>query len=312
MRISAVFSLLAVGIASFAPAAENTTLTVNQTPDTIWIRAGERPLLEYRFGNVPYKPYVKQWFTPGGVNILRDSPSDHKHHHAMMYAVGVDGINFWEEAGNPGKQLHRGFDRVGTFARPEAAEAGFTERLDWVAADGRLLLRERRTLKALMGEMPDASVLIWKSRFTPPGRDVELTGRHYFGLGLRFVESMDRVGQFLSADGKPGETVRGTERLVPARWIAYTAPVEGKPVTVALFDHPANPRFPAGKFTMTQPFSYMSATLDLKAKPLPLKADATLDLRYAVVLWQRETKPAEVEAFYRRWVETLAGKERNP
>jgi len=307
LRIGSLGGLAWMTVFGVTTLADEPKLKIEQTPPSLWIRAAERPVLEYRFEKVSHKPYVKKWFTPGGVNILRDAPQDHLHHHGMMYAIGVNGVNFWEETNEPGKEVHRGFENVGTTTSGGIAVAGFTERLDWVSDQGKPLLAEKRTLHSLSGKDLDASVLIWKSRFTtPPAEAVELTGRHYFGLGMRFVESMDRVGRFFNADDKQEKTVRGSERLVPARWIAYTAPAGGKQVTVALFDHPANPRFPAGKFTMTDPFAYLSATLDLKKKPLPLAADASLDLRYAVALWERDVSADEVEKLYRRWVLLLS------
>ena len=50
------------------------------------------------------KFYIKELFTPGGVQVLRDSPPDHKHHHGLMFAIGVDGVDFWgEETGAGGR-----------------------------------------------------------------------------------------------------------------------------------------------------------------------------------------------------------------
>ncbi|MHC4656117.1 MAG: DUF6807 family protein, partial [Planctomycetota bacterium] len=63
---------------------------------------------------VPFKPYVQQLFSPAGVNILRDAPADHLHHHALMFAVKVNGVNFWEETPTAGKQLHKFFTDVKT------------------------------------------------------------------------------------------------------------------------------------------------------------------------------------------------------
>ena len=90
---------------------------------------------------------------------------------------------------------------------------------------------------------------------------------------MRFVESMDRVGKFIQADAVRDEVIRGTEHVVATKWIAYTAPVDGKPVTVALFDHPGNARHPAGMFRMLDPFAYMSATLNLYKEPLEIVAE---------------------------------------
>ena len=87
-------------------------LRIEQGKNTISIRAGDRPVLEYRFTDVPFKPCVARLWTPGGVQILRNSPDDHKHHHALMYAVGVDGVNFWEEAPRDqvGREVHRSLE----------------------------------------------------------------------------------------------------------------------------------------------------------------------------------------------------------
>ncbi|MBW7939136.1 MAG: hypothetical protein H3C63_10135, partial [Candidatus Omnitrophica bacterium] len=48
--------------------------------------------------------------------------------------------------------------------------------------------------------------------------------------------------------------------------------------------HKDNPRFPATWFTMTQPFAYLSATLNLSREPLAVKKGEDLDLRYLIVL----------------------------
>ena len=67
---------------------------------TLTASAGGRPLLLYRKASpTAMKPYIQELYTPGGVQVLRDSVPDHKHHHGMMFAVAADGVNFWEEGG---------------------------------------------------------------------------------------------------------------------------------------------------------------------------------------------------------------------
>ena len=210
---------------------------------------GGKVAVEYRFDDVPFKPYVKTFTTPSGANILRDSPADHKHHHALMFAVKVDGLNFWEEfpERKPGKQVHREF-----LSEPVAVSGNGVcsldlgkERIDWNTPDGRTLLKETRHVyvRRASDAGGDASVLTWTSRFElPDGKEkAVLTGSHYHGLGVRFPTSMDRVGTHFNAAGKLGPVYRGDERLTETKWTAYTAPVDGKPVTVAVFDDPKNP-----------------------------------------------------------------------
>ena len=78
-------------------AAEPTALRIVEGPATAAIRSGDRTVLEYCAKAAPMKPYVRELFTPGGVQILCDSPADHKHHHGLMFALGVDGVDFWGE-----------------------------------------------------------------------------------------------------------------------------------------------------------------------------------------------------------------------
>ena len=82
-------------------------MKIEKTSDAIAIRDGERTLLEYQQTPNPYKVYVRTFATPNGLQILRDSPHDHVHHHALMYAIGADGVDFWGEnpAAQPGKQI---------------------------------------------------------------------------------------------------------------------------------------------------------------------------------------------------------------
>jgi hypothetical protein len=290
-------------LAAEARAAE---LRITQDNSTVSIFDGDRLVLHYRFRGVPMKPYADQFFSPAGVQVLRDAPHDHKHHHGLMYALAIDGIDFWSEVGQGfGKELHKSLADVKATVRNGTGRAGFVEQLDWVGpASGKLLLVERRTIDLLRADDLGATLVGWRCRLqTPPGKQsITITGSHYFGLGIRFVESMDKGGRFFNADDKPGEIVRGDERLTAVKWCAYTAKADGKPVTAAIFDHPGNVRHPAKMFTMSKPFAYLSATLNVWKEPLAVKAGKPLELSYGVALWDGEVDKATVEKLYQRWL----------
>jgi hypothetical protein len=216
-----------------------------------------------------------------------------------MFAISAEGTSFWIETDKGGKQVPRRLDGPKTTAN--AAE--FTQQLDWTTPDGKVALCEERTVKVHAEPGLPATLLTWRSRLaTPPGKDtVTLGGSHYYGLGARFVETMDKVGEHLNAAGQPGEVVRGEERLVAAKWGAYSAPAGDKPVTVAIFDHPSNLRHPSRLFTMTKHFAYLSATLNLWKEPFQLKAGSPLELRYGVAVWDGKIGAAQIEKLYQRW-----------
>ena len=281
-------------------------MRITMEADAVSIYQGQRNLLCYRYESVPFKPYVQQLYSLGRINVLRDAPHDHLHHHALMYAVAVDGVNFWEEQTDPGRQLHKRFSDMRIDKNGDAAKAGFTEQLDWINPRSReLLLREHRTIKVCQLDDVKATLLSWQTSLgVPPGKkSVTLSGSHYFGLGMRFLESMDTGGEFLNDAGQAGDIVRGTERISRTDWCAYTAEAEGKPVTIAMFGHPENIRHPTHWFTMTSPFAYLAATLNLYKEPLKVNSDKPLVLRYAVAVWDGRIDKSKIDQVYRRWIE---------
>ncbi len=270
------------------------------------VTCGDRTLMDYRLTPNPAKPYVRQLYTPSGVNVLRDQVPDHKHHHGLMFAIAADGVNFWEETPGTGREEPQGASPVSTTAANGTARASLGQDLAWIGPKSPSpILLEHRTV--VVGRSKEGSVTLptWRSTLSaPPGREsVKLTGNCYYGLGMRFPVAMNKGGRFFySADKKERTIVHGDQGVTPARWSAYTASSEGKPVTVAIFESPANLRFPSPIFTMLTPFAYQSATLNLWKEPLVLKQGHPLDLRYGVAAWDGQIDPAAVEALYQQWV----------
>jgi hypothetical protein len=126
-------------------------LQITRDNSTVSIVDGDKPVLRYRYADVPTKPCADQLVSPAGVQVLRDSPHDHKHHHALMFALAVDKVNFWEEnSPKCGKEIHKSFADVRATVVEGVSRAGFVEELDWVgpAADEPLLV-ERREIEVL-------------------------------------------------------------------------------------------------------------------------------------------------------------------
>jgi len=284
--------------------AEN-LMRITTEENIISVYTGDSVLMRYHYRDVPFKPCVQQLFSPRGVNVLRDAPSDHLHHHALMFAVAVDGVNFWEEQQAPGRQVHQSFAEVKIGKRNDVPDAGFTEQLNWLNPRSQeLLLKESRTIEICQLDEFKATLLNWQSILAvPSGKEsVTLTGSHYFGLGMRFMKSMDVGGKFRNAEGRASDVVRGDERLVQARWCSYSAEANGKLVTVAMFGHPDNLRHPTLWFTMTKPFAYLSATLNLHREPLKVTSDRPLVLRYAAAVWDNRVENEQIENVYNWWV----------
>jgi hypothetical protein len=231
----------------------------------------------------PNKPYIAQLFAPGEkpVPLLKDSPSDHFHHHGLMFALNVDDTDFWAEKDikNAGRQEVK--DSVVT-----ASGDGCEQNLRWLATDGTPLLDESRKMRVrAYGKGADAvHWLDWESTLTPAaGREsVRFSGAHYFGLGMRFLPAWAKQGEFIWSDPAITPAIGG-EKVSTGDWCAVRCNIDGYPLTVLMLAHPANPR-PGEWFTMSRPFCYLSATLNLTNKPFTLAMGKSWTLRYGVAV----------------------------
>lgn len=303
LRCVIVLTMLSL-TASISQATEKGPFRVVQNETFLVVFSGATPILQYRHDGSPYKPYIKELFTPKGVQVLRDAPADHLHHHGIMFAVAADGVTFWTETPEGGRQVSRELTGPAITVEPECARISFTHQLDWLApgADAPTL-QETRTIELIEADDLTPTLFTWSSRLHPGGdrESVELTGEHYYGLGCRLLQSLDRVGRFVYAAGEPGPIVRGEERVTPSSWAAYVVPTDDAQVTIAVFDHPQNLRHPATMFTMPEHFAYLSATLNLWKEPLTLRASQPLSLVYGVALWDGEPSVEEIDRTYAKW-----------
>ena len=263
------------------------------------LEAGGRVVARYEPGAAPMKPYVKELFSPAGVEVTVDSPPDHFHHHGLMFAIGAGDTDFWTE--KPFEKNGRQVPRAGTTV---AAPGGVKQTVDWLGTNGAPLLVEARSVRvATVAGGPN--LVTWISELRPAGKDaVRLWGRHYFGLGLRFVPDLngERIAWIFREGTPEGRLVRGDERVRPAAWAAATGTIGGKPVTLAMWGGSRDECGATEWFTMTKPFSYLAATLDLENHPRLLAAGETLALRYGVAVFDGAAGAAEICNACQTWL----------
>jgi len=285
---------------------ESSSQLLVQTMD---IYSGSQKLLSYIYDEKQYKPYVKELFTPSGINILLDSPDDHKHHHGLMFAVKVDGVNFWEETPQSGWQILKSTAKINNITKTNSAANEFLNEILWITPDKKdVFLIEKRRIRIEPCSIFDTNLLNWKCELTVPTskKSATLTGAHYHGLGMRFIRSMDKGGHFFTATNKEGKIFRGDEKLIPDRWCAYTSHAKnGQKVTVAMFANPENSGGETIWFTMKVPFAYLSATMSLHENSFILNRGEALLLQYGVALWDGEIDAQGIEKMYQHWLEQV-------
>lgn len=302
---------MALAASASAAATNELTLEVREAPGELLIRWGGRPLLVYAFATNQFKPYVRELYTLRGQNVLLDAPPDHLHHHGLMYAVRVNGVNFWEENDAPGVQKHVRILAHQVLQPPgEPPRAQFTQLIHWraptnrpgarpVSGEPKPLLIEERTLTLSVNEPAGEVALEWEARFTVGEQAVTLHGQNYNGLGLRPVRSFNGVAVFQNSERAPYPPLK-QHASIPARWTSMSGGVDGREITLALMASAANPgtsRF----FSMLEPFAYLSATQGLDRDPLEYNPGERYRLGYLLVLWSEAKSPDFVQSRYGAW-----------
>ena len=267
-----------------------------------------RPLLRYVFNPLQFKPYVAEFSAPGGRNVLRDAPADHLHHHGLMYAIKVNGLNFWEEV--PGNGVQR---VVATTANESGGAATLRQVIHWVAPQDAFLadttpaalLIEHRTLILTVDADTRESALEWKAEFEVGRRtnEVTLTGANYHGLGMRFLQQLDAHANHSYAGRKP-DLADNRQEVSSAKWAAVSFAAPNQPAAIALVPHPANARGDGAFFSMLTPFAYLAATQGLDQQPLIYHRGDKFTLRYLVLLYPEVKSTEALEARARRWRES--------
>ena len=286
-----------------AIAAEQPLSVEPATQTTEWnVRFHGRPVLGYAFAPGKFKPYVKVLATIKGDNILRDAPFDHLHHHALMYGIRVNGLNFWEETPGCGvqKSVQTTPPEISLDAQGQPT-ARLRQTIHWLApADAYIpdttklaLLIEQRTLILTVNEARQEVALQWSAAFEvgPRTNEVTLTGANYHGLGMRFLQELDALAAHLNSTGAP-DISGGKLDVTQAKWGAVSFGRPDNPLTVALFGHPGNTRSDAWFFTMRQPFAYLSATQRLDQEPLVYRTGDKFAVHYLVAVYP-ELKSAD-------------------
>ena len=199
---------------------------------------------EYHYDGVRV-PSLYPIHGPGGVPITRAWPfeeregeeHDHTHHTSLWLAHGdVNGHDFWHGEEN-------------SIVNTEAilcSSGGDTctmqARNRWMAGEELLLFEDR----VMVFEIEDdRRVLDFDIVLTPAIGAVTFGDTKEGTFAIRMHPELRLSGDIakgvaVNSEGIEGKDIWGKR----ARWVAYSAPVEGQEVTVVLMDHPRNLRHP--------------------------------------------------------------------
>ena len=323
VRLPLQSSLIVVCLLHAAGFCAAQGVTLHEKEGAIEVRHHGELFTRYVYNDTP-KPILYPVLGPGGVPMTRDFPMrrdspgearDHVHHRSLWFAHGdVNGVDFWLEGPGKGTIRHERFDPlVGTTdAAPGAAT--LTAHSAWVGPDERVVCRETRwmTFRAEPSKRR-IDLRIMLSAGDEPlvfGDTKEGTMALRVRPELRLTPDRERgglpkvFGNAVNSEGLTGGGVWGQ----PARWVDYYAEIEGRPVGVAVFDHPSNLRHPTrwhareyGLFA-ANPFGLH----DFAGRPEgegrhEVPARGSITFRYRYVFHEGDPKAAGIESDYSDW-----------
>ncbi|MFZ2639601.1 MAG: PmoA family protein [Verrucomicrobiia bacterium] len=275
---------------------------------------------EYHYKDVA-RPYCYPIIGPGGVGMTRDWPMkendndvrDHPHHKGLWYAHGkVNDVDCWSEQKAFGKTIHQKF--LETTSGPKQ---GVIRSLNkWVSADGKALCSDERTLR--FQACSDVRMIDFEITFIASEGDLTLGDTKEGSMSIRLPTSMSvtakgkvAMGHIINSEGARDKDTWGKR----AAWVDYYGPVNNKPVGVAIFDHPQNPRHPTwwhvrdyGLFSVN-PYGIH----DFEKKPagtgdLKVEAGKKVTFRYRFLFHTGDEKGGKVSEHYKEYAATKAAK----
>lgn len=199
----------------------------------------------YVFSGAP-KPYLYPIYAQTGAAMTRAFPmeqregesTDHPHQRSFWFTHGdVNGVDFWVEAGQKGRIVHRAFTdvsggRVGMF---------ITTRNEWRSPQGQTICTDTR--EVWVYDLEDLRVIDFVVTLRAGEQPLRLGDTKEGTFGIRIPSSMELrrgKGTVLTAEGKRDKEAWGTR----ARWCLYSGEVEGEVHSIAVMDHPQNPHHP--------------------------------------------------------------------
>jgi len=274
-------------------------LTVADTGTALDIRYADRPLVRYvyRPDDVQLespRPYWHPVYTLDGDPVSLFRPHDHVWHKGIAWSLPhVGSENFWGgvtytrdrgyvQLPNNGATVHRDFTRLAV-----DRGVGVAHTLDWLTEKGELWFTEDRSFTVSLAT--GAWVLMFDTRMTNvSGQEIAIGsptthGRDNAGYGGLFWRGpRSFTGGTVIAPGVTG----GDELMgIRADWMGFTGRHDehGRSSTVLFVDAPDNPGRQTQWFVRSEPYACICPAPFFSAE-VPVAPDATLHLRYAVVV----------------------------
>lgn len=321
--------------------SERVSVTVDEQNRRVDISIDGQPFTSYIWPAKLAKPVLYPLRTAKGTIITRGYPleprrgerDDHPHQVGLWLTYeSVNGIDFWNnsEAIKPQDAPKMGTiqQRAILSARGGNDQGALEIEADWLTYDKKVLLKEHT--RYVFGGGPNFRSVDRITTLQAQDEKVVFADAKDGMLGLRVVRALEAPsdkpevftdasgrattvakldntgvnGVYLTSVGKRGEAAWGTR----GRWCNLSGIVGEEPVTISIFDHPANPGFPTywhargyGLFA-ANPLGEKIFSNGKEELNLSLAAHQSVTFRYRVLISSEISAPEGTETAYKAFV----------
>jgi hypothetical protein len=281
-------------------------ISLDRFDDRVKIALDGQPFTNFYFQPKWDKPFLYPIRTVSGTVISRGFPvqprpgdtHDHPWHRGIWYGHGdINGEDFWRE------QKDKGTARLTLSEAPKLSGSTLDVNLAMMTAKNARIgnIGERYSFSR------DGNNFLIDSTITimaDAGKPLRFGDSDDGGFGFRLSDDFreDRGAEMVNSEG-----LKGSEQMwgKPARWVKYSATVDGKRVGLVMLDHPSNLRYPTRwhargyALCAANPFALRSFTKDKAADgsyTLPL--GKTLRFRYLVIVHEGDMSRESIEQYF--------------
>ena len=288
------FSAALFVAATAVPAAE--TLRAFQSDSAVDIWVGEQFFTSYRYNTGEKLPYFFPVNGPSGVSVTSVRNPQYPHHASLWFGCDrVNGGNYWQNDMDSGRIITESLVLEGAKRGTSAdlpnmagAEVVISQTCVWRRPGAPEPFRD---IRRYVLTAPSPSLRIVDVAITLEALidvEIEKTNHSFFSLRANPDFAVGAGGTMANAEGIKGEKETFGKG---SPWMAFYGKEEG----IALFQHPANPWYPAPWFT--RDYGFLSPTpmyWPQDGKSTKLKQGERLVLRYRTVVFSGDPESAKL------------------
>jgi hypothetical protein len=257
--------------------SQNVKLVQNESQHKVDVMIGGKLFTSYQYPENQEKPFLFPVYSPNGSVVTRGYPIeprkgervDHPHHIGLWFNHGnVNGLDFWNNSSAiaASRKDSYGHIAVQKILKAESGKKGTLEvASNWDDNKGNTVMTEKSTyifsgdkntrtvdhisiLTAANGPVVITdnkegliAIRVDRAFEMPSNESLIFTDDKGNPTTVKATDNTGVTGMYVSSNGKKGDAVWGTRN----EWIILTGTKDNTTISMAIFDNPKNPGFPA-------------------------------------------------------------------